>query len=66
MTICFCACMQDIRERDARDSQRATAPLKPAPGAHVLDTSGLSREQALEAALGVVKAACPWLLGSSK
>ena len=29
----------DIRERDARDSTRATAPLKPAPGALILDTT---------------------------
>jgi cytidylate kinase len=36
--------LRDIRERDARDSARATAPLKAAPDAIVLDTTGLSIE----------------------
>jgi len=33
--------LQDLRERDARDTQRAVAPLKPAEGAHLLDTSNM-------------------------
>jgi cytidylate kinase len=36
--------LRDIRERDARDSGRAAAPLKPAAGAFVLDTTSLSIE----------------------
>jgi cytidylate kinase len=36
--------LRDIRERDARDSARAAAPLKPAADAIVLDTTGLSIE----------------------
>jgi cytidylate kinase len=36
--------LRDIRERDARDTGRATAPLKPAGDAVVLDTTGLSIE----------------------
>ena len=32
----------EIAERDARDTQRATAPLRPAADAEVLDTTGLS------------------------
>jgi cytidylate kinase len=32
--------LADLRERDARDSARSTAPLKPAEDAVVLDTSG--------------------------
>jgi len=36
--------LRDIRERDARDSGRAAAPLKPAAGAIVLDTTSLSIE----------------------
>lgn len=40
--------LQDLRERDARDSQRKYAPLKPAKDAHVVDTSGLSREEVFQ------------------
>ncbi|HKE39822.1 MAG TPA: (d)CMP kinase [Casimicrobiaceae bacterium] len=36
----------DIRERDARDSTRATAPMKPAPGALILDTTDLTVDAA--------------------
>jgi len=36
--------LRDIRERDARDSSRAAAPLKPAADAIILDTTGLSIE----------------------
>lgn len=41
------ALLQDLSERDARDTQRAVAPLKPAEGAHLLDTSGMTIEQAV-------------------
>ena len=39
--------LQDLRERDARDTQRAVAPLKPAEGAHLLDTSDMTIDQAV-------------------
>ncbi len=39
--------LQDLTERDARDLNRSTAPLKPAPGAYFLDTSSLTIEQAV-------------------
>ena len=39
--------LQDLRERDARDTQRAVAPLKPAEGAHLLETSDMTIEQAV-------------------
>ncbi|MGI4812642.1 MAG: (d)CMP kinase [Janthinobacterium lividum] len=38
----------DLQQRDARDSGRAAAPLKPAPDAHALDTSALTIEQAVD------------------
>jgi CMP/dCMP kinase len=41
-------------ERDARDSQRSNAPLKPAQDAHLLDTTGLSIEVAVEKARLIV------------
>jgi cytidylate kinase len=42
--------LRDIRERDARDSGRAAAPLKAAAGAFLLDTTSLS----IEAGIGFV------------
>ena len=40
--------LRDLRERDARDSQRVAAPLKPAADAKLLDTSTLSVDQAVD------------------
>lgn len=40
--------LDEIRERDERDMQRAVAPLKPAPDAIQLDSTELSIEQVLE------------------
>ena len=44
----------DLRRRDERDRNRAVAPLSPAPDALVIDTSPLSREQSIEAAIEAV------------
>ena len=44
--------LRDLRERDARDSNRVAAPLKPAADAKTLDTSGLSVEQAVDQIIG--------------
>ncbi|MEI7437053.1 MAG: (d)CMP kinase [bacterium] len=44
-----------ITRRDARDSGRATAPLRVASGAIVLDTTGLGIEQVTERILDTVK-----------
>ncbi|MEL6645543.1 MAG: d(CMP) kinase [Pseudomonadota bacterium] len=49
--------LADLRARDARDSGRATAPLKAAYDAVVLDTSDLSAEAVLAQAIAVVAAA---------
>ena len=40
--------VQDIKNRDARDENRSIAPLKPAPDAHLIDTSALSIEEVIE------------------
>ncbi len=37
--------LEDIKERDARDSSRAVAPLMPAEDAIVIDSSGAEIEQ---------------------
>lgn len=43
-----------LAERDARDSGRETAPLKPAPDAHLIDTTGLSIAEVLGRAARLV------------
>ena len=43
--------LQDLQERDARDSSRGTAPLLVADGAKVLETSDLSIDQVVETVL---------------
>ena len=42
------ALSREIAERDLRDSTRQVAPLKPAPDAHLLDSTGLSIEAVVE------------------
>ena len=39
--------LQDLQERDARDTNRGTAPLQRVEGAYLLDTSDLSVDQAV-------------------
>lgn len=47
----------DLAARDARDMQRKDAPLVMAQDAIMLDTSDLTRDAAIEAAIGIVAAA---------
>jgi cytidylate kinase len=47
--------LADIRRRDERDTKRATAPLKPAPDAHLLDTTHLDIDAAFRAAIEIVE-----------
>ena len=47
--------LQDMKDRDFRDMNRDTAPLRPAEDAVTLDTSQLTADQALEKALSFVK-----------
>jgi cytidylate kinase len=49
------AILTDILRRDERDRSRATAPLKPAPDAHELDTTHLDVEQAVAAAIRLIE-----------
>jgi cytidylate kinase len=48
---------EEIAARDARDSERAVAPLRPAPDALVVDTTGVGIEQVLDRVLEVVREA---------
>ncbi|MBI3209841.1 MAG: (d)CMP kinase [Candidatus Solibacter usitatus] len=47
---------REIRERDERDSTRSEAPLRQAPDAEFIDTSGLTLEQVEEAILKFYRA----------
>ncbi|WP_339861931.1 (d)CMP kinase [Paremcibacter congregatus] len=48
------AILADLVQRDARDMNRSTAPLKPAKNAHLLDTTNSDIEAVFEAALGLI------------
>ncbi len=48
--------LKDLQERDLRDTTRASAPLKPAEDAAILDTSSLGIQDAFDAALSLVTA----------
>lgn len=49
--------LADVKERDARDRNRATAPLIPAQDAVLIDTSDLSIDAAVAQAVAIVSAA---------
>ena len=49
--------LRDMRERDARDMGRTTAPLAPAADAHVLDSSDLTIAETVQAILDFWKKA---------
>lgn len=46
--------LEETQERDRRDTERATSPLRPAPDAHLLDTSNLSIEAAFGEAVAII------------
>jgi len=48
--------LEDVKARDARDMERVEAPLKPADDAAIIDTSDLSIDQAVAAAVAAVLA----------
>ena len=51
----FTDVLSEMQERDARDSQRAVAPLRPADDAMEIDSSNASPEEVLERMLSVVR-----------
>ncbi|MEP0321206.1 (d)CMP kinase [Bauldia litoralis] len=51
------AILADLARRDRRDAERATAPLKAAEDAHLLDTTGMDIETAFRAAVDIVERA---------
>ena len=55
--------LQDLRERDARDSGRATAPLRAADDAVRLDTSGMDADEAFAVAMTEIARRSPQVGG---
>lgn len=51
----FASVLQDVKERDARDTGRAAAPLRQAEDARRADTSGLTLEESLRLLLDIIK-----------
>lgn len=45
------ALVSDLRDRDRRDTERSVAPLKPADGARILDSSDLTLEETVQKVL---------------
>ncbi len=56
-TVIYRDVLQDMTERDARDSGRRVAPLAAAPDAVTIDTTGLEAAQAFELASGIIERA---------
>lgn len=52
------AVLQELKDRDARDRNRAESPLRPAEDAFVLDTTDLDLPQVLARVEELVRAAC--------
>jgi CMP/dCMP kinase len=53
-SVSYADVLADIIRRDERDTTRASAPLRPADDAHVVDTSALDAQAAFEAARAIV------------
>jgi cytidylate kinase len=53
--VTYAAVLADMKERDARDRERAIAPAKPAPDAVILDTTDMVADEAFEAALKIAE-----------
>jgi cytidylate kinase len=51
--VSLAALLRDMAERDERDSTRAAAPLRPAPDALLLDSTGLTVDEVVAQVLGL-------------
>ncbi len=54
------ALSREIAERDQRDSTRVVAPLRPAPDARIIDSTGMSIAQVVESVLSAGRARGLW------
>lgn len=54
VSVIFSDLLREIMARDARDAQRAVAPLRPAEDAVLVDTTGMDIDQVVERVLGLL------------
>ena len=54
-TVSYDQVLEDLKRRDANDMNRATAPLKPAEDAVMLDTTGYEFEQSVAKVLEIIR-----------
>ena len=55
MSVPYEEVLRTVKERDARDEQRAAAPLKPAEDAILVDTTDLNEEESVELVIRLLK-----------
>jgi cytidylate kinase len=53
---------QEIQDRDRRDSNRPVAPLRPAPDAFILDSTGVAVESVVDRVLALARSRIPEVL----
>jgi cytidylate kinase len=58
--VSLAALSREIAERDLKDSTRAVAPLRPAPDAHVIDSTGLVIQDVVEQVLALGRSRSLW------
>jgi cytidylate kinase len=58
--VSLAALSREIAERDLRDSTRAVSPLKAAPDAAVIDSTGLTIEQVVDRVLAIGRSRSLW------
>jgi cytidylate kinase len=58
--VSLAALSREIAERDHKDSTRAVAPLRPAPDAHVIDSTGLDIQEVVEQVLALGRSRSLW------
>lgn len=56
LSVSLAALLASIRDRDERDRRRAVAPLRPAPDAILIDSTGMSIDEVLEQVLDAARA----------
>jgi CMP/dCMP kinase len=58
--VSLAALSREIAERDLKDSTRAVAPLRPAPDAHVIDSTHLGIQEVVEQVLALGRGRSLW------
>lgn len=58
--VSLAALSREIAERDLKDSTRAVSPLRPAPDAHVIDSTGLVIQEVVDQVLALGRSRSLW------